>query len=409
MNPRSSEAGFTLFEIVLGILVAAALFLTIAHLADTIAHVDSAARAGADARSTQALSDRVLRRALEDAGRGMPSAPNLGGVAVGVADGPDGSSADTLVTLRAEGDGVAVAARPCSGTTSLCVALVGNRASGFRAGDLVVVGTRGLGLGAYQVVAAPRVVYAPCGADCPERLVCANGAGALHTWFRVLGSVRTPGGASPAPCAQPYLADGSRCAEVVQPAAAPGPPLPLCRVGSPPAPFTELRLADRTAALGFLPPIARLLQGGGGTPRPAAVRVRASRFWIRTGADTLLVRQNGLDASGQWRAAVPVAALVDGLTVETFQPGAGWVRGLGISAADLLPSAGNPNFLWYATPAADARQPGFAFRRGYHTPGAVRVRVRYRALAAAGTPVHGVFSVVAATPSLLHGGAVDIR
>lgn len=410
MNAARDPAGFTLFEVVLGILIAAALFLTIAHLADTVGHVDAAARNGADARSTQVLAERVLRRALDEAGRGMPASPNLGAVAVRVAAGPDGFAADTLVTLAGEGEAAAVAARPCSGIAAPCVSLVGDHAAEFRPGDLVVAGTRGLGLGAYQVAAPPRVVYAPCGADCPERLLCATGARALHTWVRVVGSLRTPGGASPSPCAQPYLADGSRCAEVVQSSAAPGPPLPLCRVGSPPAPFTELPLSDRTAALGFPPPVATLLQGGsGGTPRAAAVHVRVSRFWIRRGADTLLVRQNGLEPSGQWRTAVPVAAAVDGFRVETLQPGSGWVRGLGTSPADLLPSPTNPNFLWYAAPAASGRQPGFAFRRGYHTPGAVRVRVRYRAVAAAGTPVHGFLSIVAATPSLLHGGVVDIR
>lgn len=407
MSPRG-RAGFTLIEILLAVLIGGLLFLAVARLADTLVRVDAAARAGSDARALQITTDRVLRRALEDAGAGMMSSPNLAGVGAVVGRTAAGSPADTLVVLRAEADQVDVAARACPGAASPCVALPGDHSRQFSAGDLVVVGTRALGMRAYQVASDPAVFYAPCGADCPERLVCSVSPGPLRSFPRVTGSVTSSGGASTAPCTQPYMPDGSSCQEVVQ-ASSPEPVrVPFCRLSVAQSPFTALPLVDRTAVLGFRDAPSMMLQSGAiGSPRVRAVRVRASRFWMRTAAsDTLLVRQNGLDSGGAWKQAVPVAGPAVAFTVETLH-GEGWFRGIGVSDADLEPVTSNANLSWRLSPAPSGTEAGFAFSRGYHTVRAVRVRIRYRALAARGVAELRDLTVVAPTPSILEGGTRD--
>lgn len=402
------RAGFTLIEILLAVLIGGLLFLAVARLADAVIRVDAAARSGADARALQITADRALRRALEDAGAGMIASPNLAGVGVKVGRTAAGTPADTLVVLRADGDEVDVAVRACPAGTSPCVALLGDRARQFRAGDLIVVGTRSLGMRAYQVADDPAVFYAPCGADCPERLVCSVSPGPLRSFPRVVGSVSSSGGSSTAPCAQPYLPDGSRCQEVIQ-SSAPAPMrVPFCRVRVEQSPFTALRLADLTTTLGFPAPPGMLLQSGsGGSPRVRAVRVRASRFWIRADpSDTLLVRQNGFASAGVWSDPVPVAGPAAWMSVETLH-GTGWFRGVGVTAADLEPVTGNANLSWRESPAPTATEAGFAFIRGYHTVRAVRVRIRYPVQAARGVAELRDLTVVASTPSIPEGGTRD--
>lgn len=408
MSPRG-RSGSSLIEILLAVLIGGLLFLALARLADTVVRVDGAARAGSDARALQITTDRVLRRALEDAGAGMMSSPNLAGVGAVVGRTSGGAPADTLVVLRADGDHADVAARGCPAAAAPCVALPGDHARQFRAGDLVLVGTRALGMRAYQVAADPSVFYAPCGADCPERLVCSVSPGPLRSFPRVAGSVTSSGGASTSPCAQPYMPDGSSCREVVQ-TSTPGPiGVPFCRLSVAQSPFTALPLVDRTAVLGFrAAPGAMLQSGATGTPRVRAVRVRASRFWMRSAAaDTLLVRQNGLDSRGQWNSAVPVGGRAAAFTVETLQ-GTGWVRGIGVSDDDLAPVTTNSNLAWRLSPAPSGTEAGFAFAQGYHTVRAVRARIRYRALGARGVAEMRDLTVVAPTPSILEGGTRDI-
>jgi hypothetical protein len=262
---------------------------------------------------------------------------------------------------------------------------------------------------AYQVAADPTVFYAPCGADCPERLVCSVSTGFLRSFSRVTGSVSSSGGASTAPCTQPFMPDGSNCQEVVQTSSPEPIRIPLCRVSVAQSPFTALSLVDRTAVLGFRnPPGMMLRSGASGTPRVRAVRVRASRFWIRaTTADTLLVRQNGLAAQGFWNDAVPVAGPTVAFTVETLH-GEGWLRGIGVTDDDLEPSTSNPNLSWRVSPAPSGTEAGFAFARGYHTVRAVRVRIRYRTTSARGAAEVRDLTVVAPTPSVLEGGTRDV-
>ncbi|HEX8695577.1 MAG TPA: hypothetical protein VF746_24400 [Longimicrobium sp.] len=409
---RLDRQGFTILELLFTILVGGLFALSLAHLMDTAGRVGEANRSGADARALEWTTERVLRRALEEAGAGMPSAPNLGGVGVRTATRTDGTPADTLVVLRGDGDALPVAARPCRAGVPDCIALVGDHRTRLAAGDVLVVGARGTGLAVFQVAEAPEVFYAPCAGDCPERLVCPVTPGPAQSFLRVVGSVRQPGGAtSPGPCPHAFFPDGSRCEEVVQLVPAGVRQEPSCRADGPPSAFTEVHVVDRTVALGFPAPPASLTRGGaGGTPRVRAVKVRASRFWVRaTAGDSVLVRQNGLLASGEWRAAVGVAGPVRGLRVETLHGGA-WRAGAGVGAADLVPSAGNANYVWRGAPAASGLEPGAKFLRGHHTVSAVRVRYLYRAASAGhGLPaVHEAWMVVP-TPALLEGGTGDVR
>jgi hypothetical protein len=410
---RRAREGFTVMELLFALVAGGLLVLALASLADAVTRVDDANRSAADARVLEWTAERVLRRSLEEAGAGMPSAANLGGVGVHVATRADGTPADTLVALRGDGPGVAVAARGCRTGVPACLALSGDHRSRFAAGDLVVVGARGPGLTAYQVTAAPAVFYAPCAGDCPERLVCPVAPGPPQSFPRVVGSIRQPGGTtSPEPCPHSFFPDGSHCQEVVEMVPAGVRQEPRCRAEAPASAFTELRVVDRTATLGFLPaprPLTR--SGAGGSPRVRAVRVRASRFWVRAapGGDTVLVRQNGLAESGAWRAPVVLAGPVRGLRVETLHGGV-WRRGPGVAPTDLAEAPGNANYAWRSVPAASGDEPGSWFIRGHHTIAAVGVRYVYRAT----TPGHGLQEarerrLVVATPALLEGGTGDVR
>ncbi len=408
MNLRS-RGGFTLLELLYVLLISILLFHTLARIADVIGAVDGATRTGSDAGTLETTVERVLRRALESAGTGLPAAPNLSGVGVRTAAGPDGEPADTLIVLQGDGAAIPVASRPCPGSPAGCVALVGDQRARLREGDLILVGTRTTGLSALQIIGRPAVFYAPCAGDCPERLVCPVTPGPAPSFRRIVGSVRQPGGTTAAgPCPQAFFPDGSRCEEIEQPASGGPRQEPSCRAQGPSSAFTELRVADRTAMLGFPAPPVALWQGGAGAlPRVRAVRVRASRFWVRRepGRDSVLVRQNSMTLTGEWQTPVAVAAPVLGLKVETLH-GGGWVAGTG--GADLRPGAGNPNYVWTATPAASGREPAWSFRRGHHTISAVRVRYAYRAASAGhALPLERQASLVVSTGPLLKGGTGD--
>lgn len=404
-----STAGFTIAELLVVLLVGGLLALGVARLGDAVGGMGEAGRSAAEARVLEWAAERALRRALQEAGAGLPSAPNLGGVGVRLAEGAGGAPADTLVVLRAQGDALTVAARSCSGGGADCLALVGDQRARLGAGSLLIVGERAGGLRALQLTAEPELFFAPCGADCPERLVCTVSAGPSQTFARVVGSVREPGGVpSFAPCPQAYFPDGSSCREVV-PAIDVGPRQePACAAAAETAVFTALRYAERTALLGFPAPLHGLTHGGaGGSPAVRAIPVRATRFWVR-GGETL-VRQNGLSAEGEWREAVSLAAPVRGLQVETLHGGV-WYRGAGVGAEELVPSPTNPNYLWSAAPDTSGGEPGWRFLRGHHTISAVRMRYLYRsATAAHGLPRDEEAWIVVDTRALLDGGTGDAR
>lgn len=408
MNLRS-RGGFTLLELLYVLLISILLFHTLARIAEVIGAVDGATRTGSDAAALESTVDRVLRRALESAGSGLPATPNLSGVGVKTAAGPGGEQADTLIVLQGDGAAVPVASRPCPAGPAGCVALVGDQRARLREGDLMLVGTRTTGLSALQIVGAPAVFYAPCAGDCPERLVCPVTPGPASSFRRIVGSVRQPGGTMGAgPCPQAFFPDGSRCEEIEQPVNGAPRQEPSCRAQGPSSAFTEIRVADRTGALGFpAPPVALWRSGAGALPRVRAVRVRASRFWVRAepGRDSVLVRQTSMTPAGEWRTPVAVAAPVLGLEVQTLQEGE-WVAGTG--AADLRRGAANPNYVWTATPAGSGREPAWRYLRGHHTISAVRVRYTWRAASAGhALPVERQASLIVSTGPLLKGGTGD--
>jgi prepilin-type N-terminal cleavage/methylation domain-containing protein len=403
------RAGFTIAELLVVLLVGGLLALGVARMADVIGGMGEAGRSAAEARALEWAAERALRRALEDAGAGLPSAPNLGGVGVRIGSGADGVPADTLVVLRADGPGVAVATRGCPGDTPGCLALVGDQRAWLGAGRLLTVGERAGGLRALQISAEPELFFAPCGADCPERLACTVSAGASQTFARVVGSVREPGGVpSFAPCPHAHFPDGSSCREVVQ-AIEVGPRQePACAAAAETSAFTAVRYVERTAMLGFPAPPYGLTRGGAGAvPAVRAVPARATRFWVREGET--LVRQNGLSPAGEWRQPVSLAAPMRGLQVETLHGGV-WHRGVGVGEAEMVPSSANPNYLWSAAPDTTGREPGWRFRRGHHTISAVRLRYLYRtATVAHGLPRDEEAWVVVDTRALLGGGTGDAR
>ena len=405
----TANRGYTLIEMIFAIFIGGLLLMALASLVTTIEHVGSGTRAEADDGALEWSAERVLLGAVEGAGKGMPAAPNFAGVGATTATLPSGMPADTLVVVQGDGEALRVAARPCRAAQPGCVVLVGDQTRSLRPGDVIVVGTRALGLVALQVLDAPASFYAPCAGDCPERVVCATAAGPVQSFVHITGSLRQPGGsASPEPCAQAYFADGSRCEEVAQPVAA-AIQRPSCRSAGPSSPFTEVKTADRTATLGFPSPAAVLTRSGSSaSPAVVALRVRASRFWVQAGArDSVLVRQNGLTSAGEWRTPVGIATPVSGLEVETRQRGA-WVRGIGVRPQDLIHSTSNPNYVTNPLPDGTGKRAGWSFLTGYHTIGAVRLRYFYRGQTASnGLPRTVERRLILAVPQLHGGGTGD--
>lgn len=406
---RLGRAGFTTYELLFGIFIGGLLLLMVARLADIVDRVGDATRAGSDSRSLEWTTERVLGRALRTAGAGMPAAPNLAGIGVRIANGTGGTRADTLIVLRGRGPVLQVASRECRMPSAACLVLNGDQRDRIAIGDLFLVGGRGTGLMAVQVSEEPAAVLAPCTGSCSEALVCTVSPAPATVAARIIGSIRDPGRTrSGEPCPYAFFPDGSRCEEIDEQVVVQR-QQPSCRVQSASTMYTEVRFEDRTAEVGFPPPPVPLTtSGAGGVPSVRAVPVDVSRFWIRTAAaDTLLVRQNGLDASGRWRSPITVAGPVLSLRVETLHNGS-WADGIGVTDAELLPSPSNPNYRWRATPDASARLPGSSFARGHHTVSGVRIQYIFHTV----TATHGVAareeaSFVIQTPTLTSGGDFD--
>jgi prepilin-type N-terminal cleavage/methylation domain-containing protein len=405
-----NRSGFTLIEI-LGVLVVTAVIATgVWSVTESVTRGQVRGMEDADRAAAVASLDAVLRNAVQQATRGTLSAPNAGPVHVRVA-GAAGAEADTLVVLRGEGPPLTHSTRPCPGGGA-CLYLFGSAATLARAGDVLLVSVPGMGARVYRVVGEARLSRAACGADCEERLAC-TGTGLLAVQVvQVTESTIYPsaGGSYtvPGPCRQAYDAERGRCVE--RRGARPGQVAQQeCVARGAVATYTEVPVAEVTAALGFPDPGDVPQQSGAAlTPRVQVQRVLPSRFWLRRDAARaapLLVRQTGLDESGAWNRAVPVGGPVSALEVQTLHAGeTAWRRGVGVAAADLAHAAANANYTRADAPA-DSALPGFAFRRGYHSVGAVRVRFTVPTPRADGSPAPVPYTVVVATNGASRGGS----
>ncbi|CAA9353563.1 MAG: hypothetical protein AVDCRST_MAG68-3839 [uncultured Gemmatimonadetes bacterium] len=398
---RERRAGFTLIEL-LGVLVITAVIATgVWSVAESVTRGQVRSMEDADRGAAVASVERVLRDAIRQATAGTLAAPNAGPVHVGVAE------SDTLLLLRADGTPMTVSTRPCAGGGA-CVHLVGDHTGVLKQGDAVLVSAPAMGARVYHVTAGPRATHAPCGADCAEEVACPTFADEAAADAEVVtGSVFYPPGApgSPrsGPCEQTYYADGSRCAEVRT--AVPATRRNWrCEVRGTVSAYTEVPVAE--LALGFPASTYPAQSGAALTPRVRAQRVTPSRFFVaRAGARSvpLLVRQTGLDDAGAWTRAVPVGGPVSALEVETLHAGeTAWTRGVGVDGAALEHSTSNPNYVY--APAASG-EPGFAFRRGYHDVGAVRVRFTVPTTRADGGVAEVPYVVVVAANGATRGGS----
>ncbi len=398
---RSTE-GFTLIEL-LGVLVITAVIATgVWSVTESVTRGQVRSMEDADRGAAAAAIERVLRDAIRQATAGTLASPNAGPVQVVVAE------SDTLLLLRAEGAPMTVSTRPCAGGGA-CVHLVGDHRGVLEPGEVLLVSTPAMGARVYRVAAGPRVTRAPCGADCPEEVACPSFADEAAADAEVVTAsvLYVPGApASPrsGPCEQTYYADGSRCAEVRT-------AVPVarrnwrCKVRATVSAYTQVPVAE--VAFQFPAGAALPAQSGAAlTPRVRAQPVTPSRFYVsRTGARSapLLMRQTGLDGSGAWKPATPVGGPVTALEVETLHAGeTTWRRGVGVDEAALEHSSSNPNYL-YASSASG--EPGFAFRRGYHDVGAVRVRFTMPTARADGTVAQVPYVVVVATNGATQGGS----
>lgn len=398
------NAGFTLIE-VLGVLVVTAVIATgVWSVTESVTRGHVLAMNDDDRGTAVASIDRVLRNALRQATLGTLAAPNAGPVQVLVA-GTGATSSDTLLVLRAEYAPITNSTRPCPGGGA-CLLLVGDHSAVIAEGEVLLVSAPAMGARVYRVTGEPEATRAVCGADCEEEIVCPTFADeeADSIVVVVTASYRASAAAPPVPvpaCRQTYYESGASCTETRDTVQAPRPKRRwTCSARGRVSAYTEVPVAELTTALGF-PDVGAPTQSGASlTPRVRTQRVTASRFFVRrdgTRPAPVLVRQTGLDDGGAWNAAVPVGGPVATLEVETLHAGeTAWRRGVGVDAAALVHSTGNPNYAYTSFPTATA-EPGFSFRRGYHDVGAVRIRFTVPTEQADGTVRNVPYVTVVAT------------
>lgn len=412
-TPRLGRAGFTLVETVLALAIVGMISLGAWAMTDSVRKAQTTAVTDEDARQGVLHADIALRGALRESSAGVLSSPNVGPVHVVTAT-VAGVRADTLVVLRGDAPAVAVSSRACPSGGS-CILLVGDHRNSFRTGDVVLLATPSVGGRVYQVSAQPQVRTDACGADCPEVLDCPTFTAVavpatteLVTSYYYPNSVATPLVRPGIPCSQSYYINGDRCVEERGPVTPPARRRWSCTASGPVQRFTELPVADRTAApMRFPTPDPVPTRSGAGlTPRVRVQRVIPSRFWIRGAgtAQATLVRQNGLTAGGEWRPAFPLAGRVSSLAVQTMHGGDfTWRSGIGVAASELARSSSNTNFA--SNPPGIAPEPGYVFDRGYHTISGVRARYTVRTQQQDGTIANVPYATLVATNTVAGGGA----
>lgn len=409
------SAGFTLIEI-LGVLVITAVIGTgVWSVTESVTRGQLQSMDDVDRSSAVASIDRVLRNAVRQATLGTLAAPNVGPVQV-VVSGSGVAAGDTLVVLRAEAAPITNSTRPCPGGGA-CLYLVGDHSVRIRPGQILLVSAPAMGARVYQVTGAPRATRAVCGADCEEETVCPTYATQPAAQMTVVVRGLLYRNGSPTPEVLPYCPQtffenaATRCVEERAPAPAPRPKrLRQCVARGRVSAYTEVPVADlTTSAFRFPAGGAVPTQSGAAlTPRVRTQVVAASRFFVRSGGTRgapVLVRQTGLAAGGAWNAAAPVGGPVSALEVETLHAGeSAWRRGVGVDDAALAHSTSNSNYAYTGAPTVGG-DPGFAFRRGYHDVGAVRIRFTVPTSRGGGPTVQVPYTVVIATNGATRGGS----
>ena len=401
------SGGFTLIEI-LGVLVITAVIATgVWSVTESVTRGQVQSMEDADRSSAVASIDRVLRNAVRQATLGTLAAPNVGPVQVRVS-----GAGDTLVVLRAEAAPMTNSTRHCPGGGS-CLYLVGDHSRAIDGGEVLLVSAPAMGARVFQATGDPVVTRAVCGADCEEETVCAVYATQTGDAMTVVtGAIFYPYPSGPpqarASCAQAFYADGSRCVEQ-RGTAIPVRPKRLrqCAARGRESAYTAVPVADlTTSTFGFPAGGAVPTQSGAAlTPRVRTQIVTASRFFVNGGGAPVLVRQTGLAAGGAWNAAAPVGGPVSALAVETLHAGeTTWRRGVGVDEGALAHTPSNPNYVYAAAPTTGG-DPGFAFRRGYHDVGAVRIRFTVPTRRGGGPVVQVPYTTVVATNGATRGGS----
>ncbi|MDB4952249.1 MAG: hypothetical protein JWM27_4898 [Gemmatimonadetes bacterium] len=403
----AGRAGFTMIELLVVLVVAAAL----AGMAWTLAQVGTSLHRSelrrADAERTRRNVESAVGRALEQAARDGISAPNLGMLRASAATSPDGSPADTLLVLRTTGVALPVASRPCrAGAPGSCIALRGDRTGALRPGTLLVVGSARIGYRLLLAGAVQPAYAAPCGADCVPAAFCPVTLVRGVAVTEVIAGTLAPGGTTAPSCAESYYPDGSRCVETRAVRAAAPRARSACAPAGTSALYTDVATTDLTAALGFPAPREWSGVSGGGSPAVAAMPVEPARFWTAPdGAERALLLQRGLTAGGDWTPARRVAGPLASLQVEAaHEDAAGWSRGDGVDGAGL---ASSPNRSAASSPEAGAV--GYTYARGYHTLVAVRVTVAVVGTSTQGARTTQVVRIVQSLAPVARGGAREAQ
>lgn len=389
-----------LLVVLVAVSIVGAMAWTLAQVGTSV-HLRELRRA--DAERTRRNVEASVGRALDQTARAGFSSPNFGMVRVGVGNTAAGAPADTLVLLRSTGAALPVASRACRvASASVCITLRGDHADGVRAGDVLAVGSSRVGYRLLQVSSVEGPYTAPCGADCPAATFCSVAGSPGVNVVEVLLGTRNPGGTAAASCSESFFPDGSRCVETRVTRTTPPRARSVCSATGAQAVFTDLRAADRTAALGYPPAREWSATSGGGAPAVAAVPVEPLRVHpAPEGSELAIHLARGLTMGGTWNAPRRVAGPVATFRVETQHEGTpAWSRGDGVNPATLSSS---PNRVTHATPGAGAL--GYTYVRGYHTLVAVRLETDVVGMNREGTRTTEPIRILQSLSSLARGGA----
>lgn len=407
MKQRGSEAGFTMVELLVVLVVSSFVVAAAWSLAQIGGEVHVRELRRADSERTRRNLEVGVGAALERSTRAGFSSHNFGMARVGVATS-SGVEGDTLILIRAAGRALGVASRPCAaGASALCIALQGDQGSTVKEAQLLAVGSDKAGYRLVQVRSVGGPYDVPCGADCPQEAFCPVTIHPASVVSDVVLATTTAGGGGGSvsvsgPCRESFE-PGRSCQETrVNRNTAPALLSQCTSVTGLHARFTNIQGDDRTAVAGFPMPVEWSAVSGGSAPAIAAVPVEIARYYTvpEAGERALHVRQ-GLTATGSWTAARRLAGPIGGFRVEALHQGQpAWTRGDGVDDATLAAAS---NRIVETVPGPD--KVGIRYFRGYHT--LVGLRVRAEAISKNGEgarALHPIWIVQSLAP-LARGGA----
>ena len=410
-----NRGGFTLVELMLALVLGMVILAGAYILMETTAKQQRLLRGATELNQEAQQVDLALRRDMERAGRSMISSWNAGGVNV-ITSGSEESPEDQLILLWGNGPSHRSSAQECDNFADPCVSLLGDHASQYSTGDLILVGNQATGIRIGQVTQVSSSYSRECGPDCLEALSCPDAFEGDISGIVVTGSTTYPPSGSPTsssePCEQPFYPDGTYCEESTASQNLGTVTTHSCSAaGTGNAAYTDIQYTDRTEApFGFAPPaLFTNLSGAAGYPEVRVQAVGLARYRIAAapaGGEPSLMKTTALTSGGAWGEELPVARSVHNLLVETRQADeTTWVRGTDLTNTDLVFNTSNSNLVREASPpsTAEALTPHY-FIRSFRSIAALRATYVMTSWDEENEPRTRTRTTAVSLPNILGGG-----